>query len=152
MIARIEPCYAHHRTEKVGMDFCRGRPCQHPFKGIYPRFAGIPCQVPYKPLLLLTKIRPLPRPMQKWSPHSNTPAKIHPLSKPPATFYPATPCQSTPFKRPFHLPCHPLPSNMTPPPFHHSPCHSLPSNTTPPQFQLLSNQILFCFCVVLVLF
>ena len=55
-------------------------------------FAGIPCQVPYKPLPLLTKICPLPRPMQKWSPHSNTPAKIHPLSKPPAKCYPATPC------------------------------------------------------------
>ena len=35
-----------HCTEKVGMGFCRGRPCQHPCKEIYPLFACIPCQVP----------------------------------------------------------------------------------------------------------
>ena len=158
----------YHCTEKVGMDFCRGRPCQHPCKEIYPLFAGIPCQVPYKPLPLLTKIRPLPRPIQKWTPHSKTHSKILTLSKTPAKCSPATPCQSTPLQASLpltmpspaikhdppinHSPCHPLPSNTTPPQFHHSPCHPLPSNTTPPQFQLLSNQTLFCFCVVLVLF
>ena len=72
----------NHRMEKIGMDFCRGCPCQHPFKGIYPLSAGIPCQVPYTPLLMLPKIRPLPHPMQKWPPHSKTPANICPLQYP----------------------------------------------------------------------
>ena len=35
-----------HCTEKVGMDLCRGRPCQHPFKGICPLFCRYPLPSP----------------------------------------------------------------------------------------------------------
>ena len=97
------------------MDFCRGHPCQHLFKGIYPLLSVSPAKSPpYKPLLLLTKLSPPSTPNANMVPTLKKNYKNPSPSKPPSRLYPAIPCQSTPFQtslHPCHLPCHPQSSN-----------------------------------------